>query len=339
MNHVAVDLGSRKSQFCVRTPAGQVVQEAKIATKELITSPFFSSLPKSRVVVEACAEAFKVADAIVAAGHEVRIVPATLAPSLGVGHRGVKNDLKDAQNLSMASCRIEQLPSVHLPSAQMRDWRAMITARSALISSRTMLVNSVKGWARTQLLTIRSGATETFPARVREAALTEPSGLPEYIERMLKVLDELNEQIGAANKELKSIAETDAVTQRLMTTPGVGPVTAVTYRATVDDVSRFRNAHSVESYLGLTPGESSSGMKTHRLGITSAGPVKMRTALVQAAWSAYRTRPNDPMVIWAKKLAERRPRQVAVVALARKMSGILFALWRDGTTYNPTHQK
>jgi transposase len=280
-----------------------------------------------------------VADAAAAAGHEVCIVPATLAPSLGVGHHGVKTDLKDAQNLSMASCRMEQLPSVHLPSVQMRDWRSMLTARAALISTRTALVNSVKGWARTQLLRIPSGTTSKFPARIREAALKGSSGLPDYIERMLKVLDEVNEQIDAADEELKAISKEDAIAQKLMSVPGVGPVTSLSFRATVDDVSRFREAHSLQSYLGLTPGESSSGAKTQRLGITSAGSVKMRTALVQAAWCAYRTRPNDPMVLWAKKLSERRPRQVAVVALARKMSGILFALWRDGTSYSPTPQE
>lgn len=333
MNHVAVDLGSRKSQLCVRTPDGHVVREAKVRTKEL--GKHFSSLGKSRVVLEACAEAFAVADMAVAEGHEVCIVPATLAPSLGVGHRGVKTDAKDAQNLSMASCRMEQLPSVHLPSARARDRRSMLTARTALISTRTMLINSVKGWARTQLLTIPSGATSSFPERLRAAALAEPAGLPEYIERILQVLEELNEQIAAADKELKRLSEADAVAQRLMSVPGVGPVTAVSFRATVDDISRFQNAHSVQSYLGLTPREDSSGMRVRRLGITSAGSVRMRTALVQAAWSAYRTRPNDPMVVWARKIAERRPVQVAVVALARKMSGILFALWRDGTTYDP----
>jgi transposase len=337
MNHVAVDLGSRKSQFCVRTPDGQVVQQAKVKTKDL--GRLFQSLEKSRVVVESCSEAFVVADMASAMGHEVCVVPASLAPSLGVGQRGVKTDARDAQNLSLASCRMEQLPKVHCPSAQMRDWRAMLTARASLVSTRTVLVNAVKGWARTQLLTIPGGTTATFPERMRTAALAQASGYPDYIERMLKVIDELNEQIAAANEELKTLSEADAISQRLMTVPGVGPVTALSFRATIDDVSRFKSAHSVQSYLGLTAGESSSGMKTNRLGITRAGSAKMRGVLVQAAWSAYRTRPGDPMVVWARKIAERRPKHVAAVALARKMSGILFALWRDGTTYSPMHQQ
>lgn len=337
MNHVAIDLGSRKSQFCVRSSDGQVLQEAKVETKALRT--FLQTLEKSRVVLETCSEAFVVADMANAAGHEVSVVPATLAPSLGVGQRGVKTDKKDAQNLSLASCRMEKLPSVHVPSALARSRRELITHRGTLVAARTMLVNSVKGWARAQLLSIPSGNTTTFPKRARSAALADPAGLPSYSERLLQMLDELNLQLSAADKELAALAEADEICRRLMSTPGVGPVTAMCFRAAIDDVKRFTSAHAVEAYLGLTPGESSSGMRVRRMGITNAGPARVRTALVQAAWSAYRTKPADPMVIWARKLAEKKPVQVAIVALARKLSGILFALWRDGTTYNPVRQQ
>jgi len=337
MNHVAVDLGSRKSQICVRSPDGQVLQEAKIETKAL--KAFFGQMEKSRVVLETCSEAFTIADYASSTGHEVCVVPATLAPNLGVGQRGVKTDKKDAQNLSMASCRMEKLPSVHRPSALARDRRSMITHRGTLISARTMSVNSVKGWARAQLLSIPKGTTGKFPRRARDAALAEPNGLPSYIERTLKLIDELNKQIAEADKELEELAKKDEICRILMTTPGVGPVTSMSFRAAIDDIERFKSAHALESYLGLTPGESSSGMKVSRLGITNAGPAKVRTALVQAAWCAYRTRPEDPMVQWAKKLATKKPVQVAIVALARKIGGILFALWRDKTNYNPAYQQ
>jgi transposase len=335
MNHVAVDLGSRKSQYCVRSPDGQLLGEGKVETHTL--KSVFGNWGKSRIILETCSEAFTIADQAIAAGHEVNIVPATLAPSLGVGQRGVKTDVRDAQNLSMASCRMERLPSVHRPSALARDRRAMMTQRATLVAARTMFVNSVKGWARTQLLRIPSGTTATFPQRMRDAALAEPEGLPSYIARTLTTLDELNEQIDLADRELKELAEQDETCQLLMSMPGVGTVTAMSFRAALDEVERFKSAHGVADYLGLTPGESSSGMTTRREGLTKAGPVRTRTALVQAAWCAYRTRPNDPMVQWARRLAEKKPVQVAICALARKMSGILYAMWRDGTTYDPAY--
>jgi transposase len=339
MNHVAIDLGARKSQFCVRSASGQVLTEAKIDTRAL--RGFLGQLEKSRVVLETCSEAFTIAGYASSAGHEVNVVPATLARSLGVGQRGVKTDKRDAQNLSMASCRMETLPSVHVPSAVARERRALLTHRGSLVAARTMLVNSVKGWARGRLLTIRGGSTSSFPQRMRDAALAEPEGLPSYIERTLSMLEALNEQIKQADAELSELAEADEVCRRLMTMPGVGPVTAMNFRASIDDVKRFRNPHAVQSFLGLTPGENSTGVTRveNRLGLTKAGPSKVRTALVQAAWCAYRTRPTEPMVQWARKLAEKKKVQVAICALARKMSGILYAMWRDGTDYSPVHQQ
>jgi transposase len=136
-----------------------------------------------------------------------------------------------------------------------------------------------------------------------------------------------------ADAQLRQFVKTDTTCQSLMTVPGVGPVTAARFRAAIDDASRFSSAHGVQSYLGLTPGERSSSERQRRTGITKAGPSAPRRMLVQSAWAAFRSYPNDPMVQWAKRIAERRGKFVAVVALARKIAGIMFALWRDGTTY------
>lgn len=336
MNHVAIDLGARKSQFCVRDQGGTVLKEGRVETLGL--PKLFEGLEKSRVVLESCAEAFAVADMATAAGHEVCIVPSTLAPSLGVGQRGLKTDKRDARNLSLASCRMEQLPTIHCPSPTTRDQRARLTAREGLVSARTQLVNVVRGWARTNLVTIPSGTTAAFPARAREAAEQSPSGLPDFIEQVLKALEALNEQIALANAQVEELAERDAACVRLMSMPGVGPITALSFRSALEDPGRFRSAQAVGSYLGLTPGEKSSGARTTRLGITRAGSSRCRRVLVQAAWSAYRTSREDRMVQWARKLAEKKPPQVAVVALARKMSTILYAMWRDGAAYNPAHE-
>jgi transposase len=103
--------------------------------------------------------------------------------------------------------------------------------------------------------------------------------------------------------------------------------------AAIDDVSRFSGAHAIESYLGLVPGEQSTSEPQRRTGITKAGASKLRWALVQASWSARRCRPRDPMVVWANQVEQRCGRRPAMVALARKIAGILHALWRDGTIY------
>jgi transposase len=103
----------------------------------------------------------------------------------------------------------------------------------------------------------------------------------------------------------------------------------------VDEVGRFPSAHHLESYLGITPSEYSSAEHQRRGAITKAGCSSLRRLLVQASWSLWRTRRSEPLVHWANRVAERRGRAIAVVALARKLAGILFALWRDNSEYKP----
>jgi transposase len=281
-------------------------------------------------VVETCSEAFAVADAALQAGHEVRVVPATLVRSLGVGARRVKTDRRDAQTLSDVSCRID-LPSVHVPSRSARERKTMCGMREALVGARTKLVNTVRGWLRAEARRPRSGDVATFPARVR--ALCADTGMPPYVERQLQALDALNDRIAEADRDLAKTAKADPVARRLMTVPGVGPATAVRMVAALDDISRFTSAHAVASYIGLVPGEDSSGARTRRTSITKAGPPALRWCLVQAAWAARRTRRKDALHRWVDAVERRRGTRVAVVALARKLAGILFAIWRDGTVY------
>jgi hypothetical protein len=112
MEHLAIDLGSRQSQVCVRSAEGKILHEARVTTHQL--GEYMKRRPKARVVLETSSEAFAIADIARSLGHEVNIVPATLVKTLGVGARGIKNDRRDAQVLSEVSCRIA-LPSVHIP--------------------------------------------------------------------------------------------------------------------------------------------------------------------------------------------------------------------------------
>ncbi len=339
MNHIAIDLGSRESQICVRNAEGMIVEQDRRATTGL--GKYLAGREKSVVVVESCAEAFSVADAASQAGHVVKVVPTSLVRTLGVGSRGIKNDVRDAQNLSMASCRLEVLPSVHVPSEVSRKRKAMSAMRESLVEVRTKLVNTARSWLRTQGVGVLAGGTlPTFPGRYRRHVEKKRRALPSYVERVLQAIDELNPRIAEADEELEATAEQDPTCKLLMTAPGVGPVTAVRYVATIDEVNRFSDAHGVESYLGLIPGESSSGdaKKRRMKGITKAGPTRVRWALTQAAWTALRCRKHDPMVEWARRIEARRGKKVAVMALVRKLAGVLFAMWRDGKPYDSRHE-
>ena len=329
MEHVAIDLGGTQSQICVRAGDGTVVEEKRIPTHQI--GPYLANRPTSRVIVETCTEAFHVADLALECKHEVRVVPSVLVHSLGVGVRGVKTDRRDAQALSLVSCRIE-LPSVHIPTLRSREYKSLLSMRDSLVSSRTKMINTVRAWLRARGLRVKSGSSKGFHCRVK--ALGIP--LPPTVDLQVETLKMISAQIRKADAEVDKLAKAEPVCQRLRTIPGIGPVTALRFVATLDNIERFHHAHHVASYLGLTPGEWSSSDKQRRLGITKAGSAAMRCLLIQAAWSAWRRQKDLPLGRWADQIAQRRGKFIAVVAVARKLAGIAFAVWRDGTTFEST---
>ncbi len=328
MEHVAIDLGGRESQICVRREDGTIRLETRCRTTDL--AKFFATTPTSRVIVETCAEAFHVADAARLAGHDVRVVPATIVRSLGVGSRRTKTDKRDAQVLSEVSARID-LGGVHIPRGESRESKAMCGAYAALVRARTKLINSVRGWMRGWIVRPKTGASKTFPQRVRDALGDQ---VPVYIEAQLDAIEMLTLRAQELQATIAERAKADEVCRRLMSVPGVGPITSVLFVATLDDVRRFADASKVAAYLGLTPGENSSSERVQRTGITKAGAPNLRRVLVQAALSIKRIRRDHPLVKWAERIQLRRGKHIATVALARKLAGILFAIWRDGTLYH-----
>ena len=149
------------------------------------------------------------------------------------------------------------------------------------------------------------------------------------------MMEKLNQQIRGIDQQLEEQVKNDPVAQRLCSVPGIGPVTALLFISVVDQVERFSSAHRLAAYLGLVPREFSSGEKRFRGRITKAGNPRLRFLLVEAAWRIIcRPRPEtEHLQRWTEGISERHGRNVAVVALARKLSGILYAIWRDGTEF------
>jgi transposase len=263
-------------------------------------------------------------------GHEVRVVPGHLVRSLGVGYRQMKSDEKDARALSEVSTRID-LPSVHLRSKPSREIQMSLKMRVQLVATRTQLINSVRGWMRTQTLRLKSGATHTFPQRLREKKVE----LPTYVQRQLDQIDSLTQALENAEIELSQIAHTIDGLSFLQSIPGVGLLTSLCFVSVIDGKDRFQKAHHFQSYVGLTPGEKSSGGKQRTTSITKAGSSMLRYLLIQAAWTVYTHRSYEPMVVWAKRIEQRRGKKIAMVALARKLAGIMFAVWKTQRPYQP----
>lgn len=329
MVDIGIDLGGKHSQVCVRDGSGATVN-LRVETRRLVE--VVRQQEGGRVVMEACSPAFHLARQLKAEKREVVVVPSTLSRQLGVGSRGVKTDAKDAQVLAMVSARLEQLPNVHVPSVAAQEMRQRLTVRENLVAVRTQMVNVVKGYLRTRVLTVRA-TPKTLADKVEELLLGEPEGVPDFLSGPLALLREADRQVQAADKALAELVATLPVCRLLMTAPGVGPLTAAYFYSAVDDVSRFEDGHRVASYLGLTPRENSSGDRQRKGGISKAGNSALRKCLVQGAWTVMRAYPDDRMAVWAKRLAKEKRSTVAVCALARKLAGVLFAMWRDNKEY------
>ena len=248
--------------------------------------------------------------------------------------RRIKTDKRDARALCEA-CRLGAYRPAHRTFDRQRDVRAHLTVREALIRTRSKYIVLIGALARREGCRIKAGPSPSYARRVEAAGL--PAHTMAQIEPLLVMLKALGEQIKAADKRLEELARADEVVQRLCRVPGVGPVVATTFAATLDDASRFLGAKHMRSYLGLVPREYSSGERQHRGRISKAGSVRARSLLVEAAWSLLRWKTERTKALheWWARIAQRRGKSTAVVALARKLAGIMFAVWRDGTEFDP----
>lgn len=331
MEHIGIDVHKRTSQVCISTEAGELV-ERKIATARETFAKLLGSRPRSRIVIEASTESEWVARCLEALGHEVIVADPNFAPMYASRSRKVKTDRRDARALCEA-CRLGAYRPAHRASDESRHRRAQVATREALVRTRTKFISLMRALVRREGYRIRSGGAASFAVRIGELEL--PEHLREEVAPLLTVMETVNEQIKAADRRLEEIVKNDEVAQRLQTVPSVGPVTVVTFLATIDHVERFDNAGQVRAYLGLVPREHSSGERQMRGRITKAGNSRLRYLLVEAAWGILRRPRPDTEALrgWTERIATRRGKRIAVVALARKLAGILYAMWRDGTQF------
>ena len=328
MEYGAIDLHTRHSEVQIVSETGEVVLTRRIATRRDALDRIFGGRAPLRVLLESGTESEWVATHLEALGHEVVVADPNYLPMYGERQRRVKTDRRDVAALAEANRR-GWYRAAHRTSAAQRQVRSELQVRQVLVQMRTQTINVLRSLVRRTGLRLRSGAAESVTARVRELAM--PAELRVLIDPLLAVLEALAPRISAATRHAQARARADRTTRQLMTAPGIGPITALHYRATLDRVERFPDAGAVTSYLGLVPRESSSGERQRRGGITKAGARDTRAILVQASWVVWRLRrgPGADLSAWAHRLAARRGRKIAIVALARRLARILYAMWRD----------
>ncbi|WP_188773348.1 IS110 family transposase [Novosphingobium endophyticum] len=333
--YAGIDVSLECSSVCVVDSDGEIVREAKVLSEPDALIEWFAGLGLSteRIGLEAGPLSQWLHAAMAEVGLAVELLETRHVRS-AFKTMPVKTDKKDARGIAQLM-RLGWFRPVHCKSLPAQEIRAVLTARKILQSKLHDLDMSLRGILRGFGLKVGPTTPRTFAARIRELVEGHPT-LETIASSLLKARDALATEFAGFERRLRAMARQNADALRLMTTPGVGVLVAMTFVAAVDAPERFRSSRDVGPHFGLTPKKYQSG-ETDRSGhISKVGDVGVRTALYEAA-NVILTRPvkGSDLKSWAQGVAKRAGPRKARVALARKLAVVLHHMLKDGTTFIP----
>ena len=332
---IGIDLGDRYSQACMLDRKGDRVAERRIVTTKEGMRSLMEKVRPCRVVIEAGTLARWVKQALEDLGHEVKVVnPRKMRR---IYENESKSDVVDARELADAGLhRWEKLPVAYVRGEVSQEKLAVLSARDALVGSRSMLVNLVRSLLKQAGAPAKKCSTEAFASK---AAPPIPLGLRPAVDPLLAEIASLTERIKDLDRWVSQSGERDPAVKLLRQVKGVGPITSAAFVWTIEDPSRFAKSRTVGAFLGMRPRRDQSGETDRQLPITKAGDSFLRRLLVGSAQFILGPfGPDTALRRWGLNLAQRggkRAKRKAVVAVARKLAVILHHLWITGEVYEP----
>ena len=333
-----LDVSVKETSVCIVDDTGKIVREVKVASEpeallQVLKNPTYrfkriglEAGPLSQWLYTALAEAGLPVICV-----ETRHMRAVLKAQIN------KTDRNDARGMAQMM-RVGLYRPVHVKTLRSQKLRMLLTHRKLLQSKAIAIDNDLRGTLRNFGLKVGMVGTARFEARVKELIENLPD-LAMLVEPLLIVRRVVREQLGILHRRLLAVVRDDDVCRRLMTVPGVGPVVALTYRATVDVPARFRKSKSVGAVFGLTCAKYQSGESERTGAISRCGDEMMRTMLYEAAQSMlFRSTKWSWLKAWAMKIARHRGMKKAIVALARRLAVIMHRIWIDGTEFRWTRE-
>ena len=340
MEHFAgLDVSVNETSVCIVDDSGRIIREAKVASEPdaLLAVLKNDTYHFKRIGLEAGPLSQWLYSAFAEAGLpvicvETRHMRAVLKAQIN------KTDRNDARGIAQMM-RAGLYRPVHVKTLGSQKLRMLLTHRKLLQSKAIAIDNDLRGTLRNFGLKVGMVGTVKFEARIKELVENLPD-LAVLVEPLLVVRRVLREQIAVLHRRLLAIVRDDEVCRRLMTVPGVGPVVALTYRATVDVPARFKSSKAVGAVFGLTPSKYQSGEVDRTGGISRCGDEMMRVMLYEAAQILLtRTNKWSWLKAWAMQIARRRGMKKAIVALARRLAIIMHRIWVDGSEFRWTRQE
>ena len=333
-----LDVSVKDTSVCIVDGAGKIVRELKVVSEpdallRVLRNPAYrfkriglEAGPLSQWLFSALAEADLPVICV-----ETRHMRAMLKAQIN------KTDRNDARGMAQMM-RVGLYRPVHVKTLRSQKLRMLLTHRKLLQSKAIAIENDLRGTLRNFGLKVGMAGWTKFEARIAELVGDMPD-LAALVEPLLVVRRVLREQINILHHRVLTIVRADEVCRRLMTIPGVGPVVALTYRATVDMPARFRKSKSVGAVFGLTCARDQSGERDRPGAISRCGDAMMRAMLYEAAQSMLvRSTRWSWLKAWAMQIAKRRGMKRAIVALARRLAVIMHRIWMDGTEFRWTRE-
>ena len=332
---IGLDVGDRYTHVYALGAGGEVVRERRVRTTMAALGMVLTGLPPSRVVLEAGPRSPWLSRLMADLGHEVVVANPRQVALIARSQR--KTDRLDAEWLArLGRFDPQLLAPIRHRSEQSQHDLAVVRARDALVRTRTLLINHVRGAIKACGVALPSCTAGAFHSKMADHI---PGGLRPALLPLVEAVGELTARIAAAGREVEALCEAHPETAALRQVTGVGPITALTFVLTVEDPSRFPKNREVGAYLGLVPRQRESGERAPQLGIAKSGDAGLRRLLVQAAhYILGPFGPDTDLRRWGERYAgtgARNAKKRAVVAVARRLAVLLLALWKTGEVYEP----
>jgi len=331
MIHVGADLHQRFCYFTVLDARGRQLRAGAVVNEAEALRQWLRQLPgQVQVAVEACSFWPGFREAIESEVAHLRLVHPQRVKAIAAAK--LKNDKVDSATLAHL-LRCDLLPEAWMADAATRELRQQVRLRATLVRQRTRLKNQVHAILHQQGL--RSAVSDVFGVRGRQwlTQLKLPTAARVAVDTYCGLIDHFSQQIATQDRALRQQVKRDQRARWLTTIPGIGQFSALLLVAEIGNIERFADKHALCSYAGLVPWvRESAGHKKARASITRCGSTWLRWIMVEAACTAVRTSPAARA--WFQRLARRKHKHVARVALARKLLVAVWAMLKHGEVFD-----
>lgn len=338
--YVGLDVSLNTVFICIVDEKGKVVREQEVSSTPETIGGFLlgTGLEIAKIGLESGNLTHYLTKGLLAKNYEVIVMESRkMAAILAVTIN--KTDKNDARGLANA-LRVGHYKTCVHRSDDALETRTLLHGRGTLVDERTHLVCSIKGHLKVYGIKLGKGKDKTFRTKVEDAISSLKMSVQKTIQALLNVLDALDLEIKNLDKEVVQLGKRDADVQLLQSIDGVGPITALAFKAEMDDPQRFENSKDAGAYVGLTPTQYSSGETQRQGGISKKGSRRTRCLLVEAATSLLmRSKKWSKLKAWGMKLLKKKGAKKAIIAVARKMAVMMHRMLITKQPFKRTDKK